>query len=222
MTDNLPSFKSKAFNCPHCNTYSHMDIERLYQQGATSKYMQFTCSHCGDHSLWRITRYVINVPDDGVMIYPDSGGFPHPSPDMPEDVALDYLEAAEIANKSPRGAAALLRLALQKLCKHLGESGENINKDIRSLASKGILSNRVINVADTIRLTGNNAVHPGEMSEEDIDEVSLKLFDLLNYIVRYAITEPKELEALYLKTPATKRKAAEEHDSKAIHPPTKS
>jgi predicted RNA-binding Zn-ribbon protein involved in translation (DUF1610 family) len=221
MSEKLPSFNSEAFNCPHCNTYAHMNKNHLYNQGFLSEYVQFTCNYCSEHSLWRITQYLSKTAKDGIMIYPDTGGFPHPSPDMPDEVTLDYLEAAGIANKSPRGAAALLRLALQKLCKHLGESGENINKDIRSLASKGVLSNSVIKVADTIRLTGNNAVHPGEMSEEDIDEVSLKLFDLLNYIVRYAITEPKELEALYLKTPATKRKAAEEHDSKAIHPPTK-
>ena len=115
--------------------------------------------------------------------------------------------------KSPRGAAALLRLALQKLCIHLGEDGKNINNDIRSLFKKNILPQQVIQVADTVRITGNNAVHPGEMSEEDFDYVSSKMFDLINFIVDRSITEPKRLQNLYDRTPENPRKAAEQADN---------
>ncbi|HCG5094773.1 TPA: DUF4145 domain-containing protein [Vibrio parahaemolyticus] len=116
--------------------------------------------------------------------------------------------------KSPRGSAALLRLGLQKLCKHLGKDGKNINEDIRGLSKDDILPPKVIQVADTVRITGNNAVHPGEMSEEDFDYVASKLFDLLNFIVRKAITEPKELDELYHRTPEKPRKSAELYDAK--------
>lgn len=134
---------------------------------------------------------------------------------MPDDVKRDFNEAATICAKSPRGAAALLRLALQKLCMHLGEGGENINDDIRSLAKASKLPPDVIRVADTLRITGNNAVHPGQMSDEDFDFVSTKLFDLLNFVVNKAITEPKELQALYEMCPEGSRKAAEKQDRKA-------
>tara|TARA_R110000823_G_C15908179_1_gene497494 strand:+ start:283 stop:747 length:465 start_codon:yes stop_codon:yes gene_type:complete len=148
------------------------------------------------------------------MLFPDTGIAPLPEPDMPHDVKIDYEEAAKISAKSPRGAAALLRLGLQKLCKHLGKDGENINSDIRSLSEDNVLPPMVIKVADTVRITGNNAVHPGEMSEEDFDHVASKLFDLLNFIVKKAITEPKELEALYQKVPEKPRASAEAQDAK--------
>ncbi|WP_259398344.1 DUF4145 domain-containing protein [Pseudoalteromonas sp. SG44-17] len=148
------------------------------------------------------------------MLYPDTGIAPLPVSDMPDDVRLDYEEAAKISSKSPRGSAALLRLALQKLCKHLGKKGENINSDIRALAEDNVLPPMIIKVADTVRITGNNAVHPGEMSEDDFDYVASKLFDLLNIIVKKAITEPKELEHLYNKIPKKPRASAENSDEK--------
>lgn len=181
--------------------------------------MEAECSHCKESSLWRIEETKKNaagyaIPSRGMMIFPDTGIAPLADPDMPEDVKRDYEEAAKISSKSPRGAAALLRLGLQKLCKHLGKNGKNINDDIRALAAESILPPMVIKVADTVRITGNNAVHPGEMSEEDFDHVASKLFDLLNFIVKKTITEPKELEALYIKVPEKTRVSAEEQDAR--------
>ncbi|MEY8216366.1 MAG: hypothetical protein RPR97_18010 [Colwellia sp.] len=83
------------------------------------------------------------------------------------------------------------------------------------MSSEGTLSASIIRVLDTVRLTGNDAVHPDEMLDEDIDHVANRMFGLLNFIVNKAITEPKELEALYQMTPETKRQFAEEADAKA-------
>lgn len=72
------------------------------------------------------------------LIYPKSSIAPLPNEDMPDDVKVDYLETRNIVNDSPRGACALLRVALQKLMYHLGESGNNLNEDIGNLVKKGI------------------------------------------------------------------------------------
>ena len=45
-------------------------------------------------------------------------------------------------------------------------------------------------------------------------KILMMLFDLINFIVRKAITEPKELDELYLKTPESARKSAEMQDEK--------
>jgi hypothetical protein len=153
------------------------------------------------------------VAEEAELIYPDNGMSELPASDMPADVKKDYIEASSIFSRSPRGAAALLRLALQKLCIHLGESGKHLDADLRSLASKGKLPSEVIKVADTVRITGNNAVHPGEMSESDIDFMASKLFGLINFIVEKGITEPKKLKELYDKLPEGPRVVAEKKDA---------
>ena len=209
-----PKFNLEAFNCPFCNTYAYM----AWNSGSEwdfSNYREAKCYKCKKKSLWRKEMHVDPlVGAVGFMIYPDTGNAPFPVEDMPEDVKADYMEAASIFSKSHRGGAALLRLALQKLLKHLGKEGKNINDDIRALAGDGFLPAKVIQVADTLRITGNNAVHPGTMSDEDFDDVAEKMFDLINFIVRKAITEPKELDELYLKVPESARKSAEMQDAK--------
>lgn len=217
MSFTKPEFMKEGFNCPLCGTYAHMRWERLHD---SSKYVNFftsNCACCDRNSLWRITAFggLRSEPTEAELLYPDFGFAALPDNDMPSDVKTDYEEAARIFSKSPRGSAALLRLGLQKLCKHLGEDGEKIDKDIRSLAAKNILPPMVVKVADTVRITGNNAVHPGTMSEEDFDNVASKMFDLLNFIVRKGISEPKELEMLYQLTPEGPRKSAEARDAKS-------
>jgi hypothetical protein len=126
-----------------------------------------------------------------------------PNKDLPEDISNDYKEAASILQKSPRGAAALLRLCIQKLCKELGEKGKDINTDIGELVKKG-LPERVQQALDIVRVTGNEAVHPGTLDLKDNHETAEKLFKLVNFIAEKMITEPREVEELYGSLPQSK------------------
>ena len=81
---------------------------------------------------------------------------------------------------------------------------------------KKVLSGQVIKVADTLRITGNNAVHPGQISDKDFDRAAGKMFDLINFIVKKAITEPKELDELYQLMPENARTAAEAQDKRNL------
>lgn len=216
-----PSITEQSFHCPLCGTFAHMRWQWLVKDHQATKYIEAKCSHCEECSLWLAQETSNNhrgydVPTKGEMLLPDFGLSPLPEADMPDDVREDYIEASRIFSRSPRGAAALLRLGLQKLCKHLGQKGENINDDIRALAASNTVPPMVVKVADTVRLTGNNAVHPGEMSSEDFDFVASKMFELLNFIVKKAITEPKEIQSLYEMTPEAPRKIAEKKDGKSL------
>lgn len=45
---------------------------------------------------------------------------------------------------------------------------------------------------DVVRVIGNNAVHPGQITIEDSDEV-YHLFQLINLIVEYMISMPQKV-----------------------------
>ena len=124
-----------------------------------------------------------------------------------------YEEAGTILSLSPRGAAALLRLSIQKLCKHLGGKGENINDDIGDFVSKG-LDPRVQQSLDVVRVVGNNAVHPGVLDLKDDRAIAEKLFGLVNLIAETMISGPKHVQALFDSLPESERKAIKKRDGK--------
>lgn len=202
------TFKASAFNCPYCNAYAkQLWFSAHYNAGGSLPLINgityCTCTHCNNYSLWL----------DDTMIFPNESIAPMPNSDLPEDIKEDYEEARTILANSPRGAAALLRLCIQKLCAYLGEEGKDINKDIKSLVAKG-LPPRIQQSLDIVRVVGNNAVHPGVIDLTDDTETASSLFNLINYIVEDRITRPKEIEALYNALPEGKLKAIEARDTK--------
>lgn len=132
---------------------------------------------------------------------------------MPEDIRRDYDEASTILDLSPRGAAALIRLGIQKMCTHLGQPGENINADIKALVAGG-LDRRIQKALDVVRVVGNNAVHPGQIDLKDDRGTAETLFKLLNLVVDKMISEPKHVDELYASLPEGALLAIEKRDGK--------
>jgi hypothetical protein len=161
------------------------------------------CYNCNKVAVW--------VHDN--LIFPSKKIGINPNPDLPEDIIHDFEEARSIIGESPRGAAALLRLCVQKLCIYLGEKGENINTDIASLVSKGLnpLAQKSL---DIVRVIGGEAVHPGVIDLKDDRDTAIHLLTLINSIADQMISHPKKIEELYGKLPQSKREAIEKRDNK--------
>jgi hypothetical protein len=119
-----------------------------------------------------------------------------PHSDLNEDIQVLYYEATNIFNDSPKGATAILRLALKKLLIQLGKEDKSINDGIKELIEEG-LNPKMQQVLDFLRVVGNNAVHPGQIDLDDNKEMALKLFKILNMIADDMITKPKDMNELY-------------------------
>ena len=144
------------------------------------------CYSCDAISIWLHDK----------ILYPPSRYEIEPNADLNEDIRADFDEARAVLDLSPRSAAALLRLCVQKICKQLGLPGKDINEDIGTLVAGG-LDTRVQKALDLVRVVGNNAVHPGTLDLKDDRETAAKLFVLVNRIADDMISHPKQLDALY-------------------------
>jgi hypothetical protein len=149
-----------------------------------------------------------------MMVYPDSSLAPLPNDDLPPDIVADFEEARSIVQRSPRGAAALFRLCIQKLCIYLGEPGKNINDDIASLVKKG-LNPKVQKSLDIVRVIGNESVHPGTIDLRDKPETAVQLATLINLVADVMITQPKMVDKLYNGLPQTKKEEIKKRDGPA-------
>jgi hypothetical protein len=202
-----PQVGREAFHCPFCRVYAQQGWARLK---ISSQGMSFEtdvrlseCGNCHEHTYWLLGDQI--APHKATLLWPTGSPLaPAAHVDMPDEPKEDYEEARAILERSPRGAAALLRLALQKLMVSLGQKGENINNDIAALVKEG-LSPGVQKALDTLRITGNNAVHPGQIDLNDNRDIAVAIFGLMNYIVEQQITRPKELESIYQSLPQSSR-----------------
>lgn len=203
----IPCFEWEAFSCPNCNAFSHQQWSNMwcYIQGHRTVIddLKFClCVHCKRYSLWKDER----------MIYPNVKIAPLPNKDLELDIQADYMEAREIIQLSPRGACALLRLALQKLMIQLWESWKDINKDIGCLVQKW-LNSLIQQSLDLIRVTGNEAIHPWTLDLKDDVTTATMLFDLINLIADSLISQPKKIKTMYDKLPQDKLQGIVDRDS---------
>lgn len=203
-----PKHKESKFNCIHCGVFA-AQVWRAIYSSEPGNFVQIkpmdlnVCEHCHLKSYWY----------NGKMIIPCEAPVPPAHVDLPASCIAEYTEARSIVALSPRAAAALLRLALQKLMLELNEKGKNINDDIGSLVSKG-LPIQVQQALDYCRVVGNHAVHPGEINLNDTPDIAHNLFQMMNFIVEDRIARPKQIANLYSQLPAEAREAIEKRDNK--------
>src|SRR5262249_42027334 len=155
--------------CSHCDAYAHFRWEPAFTVHAGSRtatgFSLAFCARCRLPTAW------LAAEGNQQMVWPlGITGAPLPHEEMPDSVKVDYLEARGICNRSPRGAAALLRLAIQKMCFELVKTKDDLNAHIATLVKQG-LPVQIQQALDVVRVTGNNAVHPGELNVDDKPEI---------------------------------------------------
>ncbi len=220
-----PEFEKDAFHCPYCDVHSKMKWEEVKlltkvvsklgggekevhsvknppgrEKKEESLHLSY-CQNCNNYMIWRKEE----------MIHPL--GKPPPSNEgLPEDIKEIYEEAGEVKSISLKSAAALLRLALEKLLEHLEVEGDRLYDKIGNLVEEGEVNPELQQMMDTVRITGNEAVHQGTIILDENPENVDILFFMINEITDEMITKPKKIEDVYEKLPDRKKEGIENRD----------
>lgn len=216
-----PEFKKSAFNCPHCDAYAH---QTWVHKGDTANNLiriYFAqCSKCKMFSIWYVS--LSNEPGrplqekQAYLVFPERIYSVPPHEDMPARVKKIYREAGAIVPKSPKAAAALLRLALRVLLESLGYIQPDLDKQCQELV-KDFPSDDLKKVLELLRVSGQTVVMPGVIDLNDNREVANELFEILNFIVQSRITFPvklREMANFAGKTPPEKAEDKNRPESK--------
>jgi hypothetical protein len=147
-----------------------------------------TCLSCSTSSYWV----------DGELVSPRARLGEPASPDLPASLQATHAEARDIAARSPRSAAALLRTLVEQLAAELGYANGTLYERIQRMSDDGKVPATVVLGMDAVRSAGNQAVHEGtlpDVTDSDLETVLL-LFGIVEDIVAAAITRPRQIEEL--------------------------
>lgn len=203
-----PQVQADAFHCPHCDTFAHQRWQTLtaYESRTTKQILGGQVGHCS-----KCENYHIWVADE--MIYPQASSAPKPADDMPDEVREDFNEARQTVDDSPKAAAALLRLAMEKLVQELsGDDDQDLYNGIGELVKEDRIDERIQKALDSVRVTGNDYVHAGKIYSPDDRDTALRLFELVNVIVEVTIARENMIEEAYNEIPENKMDGIEQRD----------
>jgi hypothetical protein len=105
-----------------------------------------------------------------------------------------------------------MRVSLESLMPHLSAKGKDLNEKIAFLVDQGLPKN-IQQALDSIRVIGNNAIHPGQIDIHEDPDIALALFRLLNLIVEKMISDSKKIEEIYNILPDHAIKAINKRDA---------
>jgi hypothetical protein len=165
-----------------------LEVHRQFRSRDVQNVSISYCFNCNEMCLW--------VCDQ--LIWPRRAGDPEPKLHASPDIQRNDEDGSQTLEASPRGAAALLRLVIEKVCKELGESGESPKDDLASFVQEDVDA-RVQKVLEAMRIIESNAVRPAEIGVGDNRATAETLSGLVNLICEKMTIEPRHLQAMYTK-----------------------
>lgn len=230
---NAPTHGSPSFDCPHCGAHAQQTWpEAVFYRRAgygDERWISVDrseCFTCGNEAIWhrrKVAERGALVPGgvsyrvDWQIVWPRAQHGEPPHARMPQELLGLYDEAREVAGASPRASAALLRLLTETLLRDIAESPNgNLNDLIGQLVQEQKLDEQTRKIADYLRITGNNAVHPGQIvADDDAQRRASMMFPFVNALVQRLIADPAEIAEIYALLPEGKRQAADRRDGRS-------
>ena len=109
-----------------------------------------------------------------------------------QEYSEDFEQAATILNKSPRAAAALIRVCIQKMIPLLKNTGKNLDENISSLVGKG-LEVEIGQAMDVLQVIRKNPVQENHIDLRAETAMATMMFESLKEILeRRMLKNPDE------------------------------
>ena len=165
-----------------------LEVHREFRNRDVQNVSISYCFNCNEICVWVLDQ----------LVWPRCATDPEPKLHASPDVRRENEEASHTPDASPRGAAAFLRSAIEKLCKELGDREESPRPEVAPLFQEEVDA-RVQKVLDALRIIESNAVPPGRIGAGDTRAAAETLSGLVNLICEKMIIEPRHLQELYAK-----------------------
>lgn len=211
--------------CPHCTVAFHDNwVVQLFVRGngglysgvgedrTVWVYRSAVCPECKDFTI-ELGQQLLQGPSKGEltadwrMVYPIGANRGPVPPDVPPEVAEDYIEACNVLPVSAKASAALSRRCLQIILHAHAYRARDLSKEIDLLLNEPdpqrALPHRLRQTVDGIRNFGNFSAHPID------DKTTLQVIDVEPHEAEWCLETIEELfEHFYVGPAAAKAKRA--------------
>lgn len=194
----------KELQCKHCGNKTSHSI--LYEVGETEfveveeygkidyelTYLFTQCNNCSKFSL---NILVNNDLETVKTIYPHENEL---NENVPKEIKDAFDEALKVKKISKYAFLILIRRALELITKEQNAVGYHLSTRIINLGNKGVLPEKIAEMANLIRLLGNDSVHESDIGINDSDLNILE--DFFVAIVDYIYCINLKIERIKTKT----------------------
>ncbi|MCU5128196.1 DUF4145 domain-containing protein [Bacillus cereus] len=168
-----------------------------------------TCNQCDASTHW-----LKSMDGDELQVHPlNFSNYPQPHEDMPDHIRKTFKEAGSVMHLSLGSSAALSRLTLENLLKHLGYDKGSLNDKIGKVIADEKVNSHVAKMLDIIRTYGNSGAHSGIINLDENPDVPKFLLDLINLVVEHMITLPNKVDTMFDALPPGIRAGIEKRDT---------
>jgi hypothetical protein len=178
------------------------DYEGLEEEsGLPYKYSFLRCPKCDNPFL-----VVQEISEDGwdnpYTLYPPQERI---NPSYPEPIKKAYLEAkACFKAKAYTAGAIMCRKVLEGICAEHKIKEKNLEASLKEMKDQGIIESRLFEWADTLRISGNEAVH--DLSVTVPKEDARDIMEFTNALLEYLFTFKDRYEAYKKRHDGKKKK----------------
>jgi hypothetical protein len=175
-------------DCKYCEALVDAILLKDYsgcsEEGLPYKYSFLKCPKCDSPFLVYQEDIGLDNWDDPYRLYPTQDVI---NPFYPEPIKNAYSEAQVCFKAKAYIASTIMcRKTLEGICKEHNIKEDNLNTSLKKMKEQGIIESRLFEWADTLRISGNEAVH--DLNVKVTKDDAKDIIEFTNALLEYIFT----------------------------------